>query len=186
MNKRKLFIIAALLVMLLAFTIMPASAEVKPNRIYVDVVEVFCEYHVGTAWVDEQGVYHERGSTEVGFKIPLSDEDPFPYGEFLVEVNLDLYMANGNGFGYGDVLFSPDDSDGDFNGWWKGILVEAFPGVWLVSTAHAGTTGTGELEGWSTIGYSYSIDPTPYAGMCEGGDPFGVSLLHLTYKPPIE
>jgi hypothetical protein len=69
-------------------------------------------------------------------------------------------------------------------GWWHGIFTQTESGAWLVSKAHANTDGIDGLEGWRTKGKSYSIDPSPYAGMCDGNNPFGVSYLELDYKQP--
>ena len=161
MNKKRIpSTIGILLVMLFVSTI-PASAN--PNWISVDIIEVFCTYEVGEMWIDGD-MYYERGSVQTGFKIPLSDDDPFPSGTYTNDVNLNLNLATGEGTGYGEARFDPDGGGGAFVGWWHGTFTEAQPGVWLVTKALANTEGIGDAEGWRTKGKSYSIDPSPYAG----------------------
>jgi hypothetical protein len=181
MNKKRIPGLVGLVLILLLVSTIPASAN--PNWIRVDVVEVFCTYEVGEAWV-EGDMYYERGSVETGFKLPLSDDDPFPYGTYTVDVNLALNLATGEGTGYGDVRFDPDGYAGAFTGWWHGTFYQTQTGAWLVKQAHANTDGVGDAEGWRTKGKSYSIDTSPYAGMCGGYDPFGASFLKLDYKQP--
>jgi hypothetical protein len=181
MNKRKICTIVGILLVLLLLTVLPTSAN--PNWISVEAIEIFCSYEIGEFWVDGD-MYYERGSIQTGFKIPLTEGDPFPLGEYVSEVNLDLNFATGEGKGYGATYFDAEGDGGYFVGWWHGTLIEYAPGIWISPKALAVTKGIDDIAGWRTKSKAYAIDPAPYAGMCGGADPVGVMYLELDYKQP--
>jgi hypothetical protein len=172
----------ALVLVLFIVTVIPADA--KPRWVSVEVIEVFCEYQIGQVWVEGDMIY-ERGSTFSGFKIALSEQDPFPEAEVTLELNFDLNQATGQGRGFGDGFFQPAGVQGRFDGRWQARMVELAPNIWLSPKGHAWTHGTGTLKGWRTKGVSYPVDPAPYAGMCPGGaNPLQVRWASLDYKSP--
>lgn len=181
MNKKKILPILGTVLVLLLLTAVPASA--KPSWIAVEAIEILCEYQVGEFWV-EGDMYYERGSIQTGYKIPLTEGDPFPLGIYTNEVNLNLNLATGKGKGYGAAYFDAEGEGGYFAGWWQGRLIEYQPGIWIVPKSHAATRGTSEIADWWTKSKSYTIDPSEYAGMCDGADPVGVMYLELRYKEP--
>ena len=182
MNRKRLLSMAGVLLIMLLISTIPASAN--PNWINAEIIEIFCDYQTGEWWIDGE-MYYERGSIETGYKIPLSDDDPFPNGTYIVDVNLDLNLATGEGNGFGEAYFYPEDSEEGnyFVGWWHGAFY-LVDGVWIIPKSHSNTDGVGDLEGWRTKSKSYLLDPSEYAGYCSGRDPFGVQFLELDYKKP--
>lgn len=178
MNTRKFLTMGMLVLVSLALTIAPVSARTTRIEVQADFVQ--CSSDPGDVWISD-GIYHSRNGLLSGPRIPLSLEDPIQELEWVystINLNLNLKTHKGNGWG-------PFTSKG-FEGIWNGKLTEIAPGIWATTEGMSIGHGFGpEFEGWELRVKWASIDPAPFAGICDdGADPVSANHGYVTYLIP--
>lgn len=176
MNRRRILIVGALMLLALMLMVIPVSASA--TRIEVEAFEIKCLYDPGVENISD-GIYHARDGLQQGYRLPLSPNDPIDEKmELENTVNLNLNFKTGKGNGWGEFVSE------NFAGTWTGKLIEWMPGIWLTSGKSVGYGISPEFAGWELRVEWDSIDPSQFNGMCDGANPVSATYAQATYLIP--
>lgn len=161
MNQKRISVLSTIFIVAMAVLLagtVPAAAQAEQLH-FTGTNCIYPQSPPERSWVSDDGILHQRGMGMISINVADSD---YLTGIMIVNGNIDLNLATGDGHTYGTLTIYPEAYNGTFEGnWTSHISADSLRGTVV---AH----GTGELEGMQLFGDLSG--ESPLINPCTNGD----------------